>query len=34
MFNKDGNEIFDFWWWEQESPVFDTSKADIPENEE
>lgn len=34
MFDKDGNELFGFWWWEQENPAFDTAETDISENEE
>ncbi|WP_265445163.1 hypothetical protein [Acetivibrio straminisolvens] len=34
IFDKDGNELFGFWWWEQETTVFDTSKMDKPMDEE
>jgi hypothetical protein len=32
--DKDGNEIPNIWWWEQETTVFDTSKTDNPEEVE
>jgi hypothetical protein len=33
MFDKDGNEIFGFWIWEQDLAVSDTVETDKPEEE-